>query len=1832
MHQLHRFAVPFIAALFVVLGSLSGALAADRTVTLMEGTDLPGYDYSTIKDTDLDACSAACTDDKICRAFTFNEKAGWCFLKSDVPQSTAFDGAISGTIALSPTAEDLAAEREKDIPFPASDFIYNARYFAQQLPITSPPPKGLSYPDFIANGDAAFGNEDWAGAALSYSYGLATNDNDPALWYKLADATLAQADFALENGNSSEAYDNGYTASSAAINGLLQSESVQDRATGLGALAHALESRSMWRESIATYRASIALVDDADLQARLDSAIELHGFRVVSNTVDSESASPRICVVFAYPLPAPTTDLSSYITVQGNSQIAVETQDSQLCITGIEHGKRYNVKVRAGLPSADGDTLKADVELNVYVPDRTPFVAFANNAYVMPAGLGGGLPITSVNADSADVMIYRIGDRSIATAIRNGIFGGDLYSYSAQDVANDYGELTFEGKVDLADGQPNEMVTTAIPVGDAIGQLQPGAYVVTAKVTSTKQADYWSNLATQWFIVTDLGLTTVSGEDGIHAFVRSLTTAQPVANAPVKLVARNNEVLGEATTDANGRADFAPGLGRGEGGRAPQLLVAETDSDYAFLDLSKSAFDLTDRGVEGRPTPGPVDIFAATERGVYRPTETVFLTALVRDIKANALHDLPITVEVERPDGVIADREVLSDEGAGGYHLAYALDDGAMRGSWRFRLYADTKAPPITYVSFLVEDFEPERLAFDISADVKQIAPGEMTPVEVTARYLYGATAPGLGIEADSIVRPVMSLPDFPGYSFGRIDDTISSDRQPLGIVGTTDDAGKATAEVTLPTPMASTKPLEATILMRLIDTNGRTIERSLSRPVLADVDRIGIKPKFSTADGIPEDSEAGFDVIAVSPAGAAIDKTGIKWKLSRIDTTYQWYRNNGTWRWEAITTTRQVADGTIDAKASGPVSIAAPVMWGEYLLEVESTGEGATSSSYDFYAGYYYAQAGSNTPDTLRVVLDKPAYKVGETANLKLDPQFAGTALVMVVDDRIIEMHAVDVPEGGTTVPLTVSESWGPGAYVTAILYRPSDAAEKRMPARALGLAFADVDPADRKLEVAFDVPTETLPRQAFTTRVKIDNVAPGQKAYVAVAAVDLGILNITRFKTPDPDGWYFGQRQLGMEFRDLYGLLIDPTQGDPGDLSVGGDGDLSRLSTPPATSVLLALHSGIVEVGADGMAEISFDLPDFTGTARLMAMAWTDTQVGHAEADVFVRDPVVVTMSPPRFLRLDDTSRLLVEVNNVSGPAGEYKVELITQTGLSTDAAETKFTLEQGGRNSLNLGLTGTQIGNNDLKLIITQPDGVTMVKELTLGVRAAASEMTTSELIPIGPGETVELSAVKLDHLIMHSGQLTLAVGPIARLDVPELLLSLDRYPYGCAEQTTSRAMPLLYLNDVAQSIGMGSDGEIDQRIKDAIASVLSKQNSAGSFGLWGAYSSTDLWLDSFVTEFLLRAKDKGYAVPDLAMTMALDSIGNQLSYANDFEMGGEDIAYALYDLARAGRAAIGDLRYYFEARLDRFATPLAKAQLGAALALYGDRTRASQAFEAAVEMLTEREDRTSYRPDYGSQLRDTAAVLALAAEFQPTGVDIPALASRLSDLRDVERWTSTQEDGWTLIAAAALAKETAEGSISVDGQELGGTVYRSYLQEEFDDGPVTVVNNGNKATEMKISVTGIPSDPPPASDNGFRIDRVFYNLDGTEADMGDVTQNDRFVVVLTMTPTQLGSGQYLAVDPLPAGFEIENANLAEGGAVGELSWLSANSPSHVESRTDQYVAAFRYMSGVDVFSTAYMVRATSPGTFVLPGATVEDMYRPEFRGNTDPGSIEVKTAGQ
>ncbi|WDR03140.1 hypothetical protein PSQ19_02795 [Devosia algicola] len=304
---------------------------------------------------------------------------------------------------------------------------------------------------------------------------------------------------------------------------------------------------------------------------------------------------------------------------------------------------------------------------------------------------------------------------------------------------------------------------------------------------------------------------------------------------------------------------------------------------------------------------------------------------------------------------------------------------------------------------------------------------------------------------------------------------------------------------------------------------------------------------------------------------------------------------------------------------------------------------------------------------------------------------------------------------------------------------------------------------------------------------------------------------------------------------------------------------------------------------------------------------------------------------------------------------------------------------------------------------------------------------------------------------------------------------------------------------------------------------------------------------------------------------------------------------------------------------------------RLRLGAALALYGDNKRAAVAFSAAVARLDNTEADPGYRADYGSRLRDTAGVLALAAEFSPTSVDLVALARDVGTLRDAELYTSTQEDSWTLLAAAATGSETTEGAISLDGDALSAPLYRRYDRIGFV--AHEIANTGDTDSEVNVTVSGYPTTQPAATSNGFTLSREYFLPDGSRVDpeLTPIAQNTRLVVVLTIRPKNLGSGQYLVADPLPAGFEIENPDLSAGGGAADYRWLKLNQPNHVESRTDQYVAAFRYSAEQPSITTAYLVRAVSPGTFVLPGATVEDMYRPQFRANTAAGSLEVTATG-
>ncbi len=1798
------------------------ALAAPKRVIVTPNADYSGFDMKTVKDVDQAGCQTDCLADGSCRAFTFNTKAKWCFLKSDFGALAATPDAVAGRVVeaidLTPSIE---RQRLAELDFLPSTFIDEARTLVGALKDRFAA-HGESYGALRNEGATAMRAGNYDGAAVAFGQALAVADDEAIAWLDFARASVSRTPK-----NYSDREQAATDASAAAIDGYLRSDTTAARAIALALAGTSLAKREEWKPAIRAYRASLALAAMGSVRDAYEKLIAEHGFRIVSHDVQADSATPQVCIVFSDKLAVSRPDLADFVTVEGGDGLAVEPQQSQICIDGVTHGSRYIVRVRAGLPAADGEKLESPVELSIYVRDRAPWVGFAGNAYVLPAGPGASIPLSSVNTDKARAAIYRIGDRSIAEAVRDGSFLSGLATYSAQQIEDQTGEKVWQGEIDIS-SKLNQTMVTAIPIADAVPKMQPGAYVITAQ-PATDDPNKWGPLATQWFIVSDLGLTALSGHDGIHAIVRSLSTAEPVSGVKLQLIAVNNDVLGTAVSDDAGTARFDPGLARGTGGMAPQLVVAQTDSDYAFLDLTRAAFDLTDRGVAGRPAPQALDAFLTPERGIYRPGEVIHLTALVRDARANAVTDLPMTLVVERPDGVEFLRKTLRDGGLGGYSDDVALAADAMRGSWATKLYADPKGKPIAETSVLVEDFEPERLAVELDTAAKALKTDAPVTIDVSARYLYGAPAPDLPIEGDLDIKTTDGLDAFPGYTFGLKDDSVEPSRQPLEIDAATDADGKASFDIDLPDLPVTTHPLQADMIIRVADTNGRAVERTLTRPIEPTAPMIGVKPLF--AGDLDQGANARFQAIMVAPDGTRLAKAGVKWKLERIESDYQWYRADGRWTYELITNAKRVAGGTVDFTADQPTTIEAPTDWGQYRLTVEDDGDNPAASSVEFYAGWYRAVSSSDTPDTLQVALDKPAYRIGDTAKLRLDPRFPGIALISVIDDRLIAMKAVDVPEGGTTVDLPVTDKWGPGAYVTATLYRPMDIAAKRMPSRALGLTWVKVDPGDRDLKVTADLPDEMRPRGPMTIPVSIGNLKPGEEAYVTIAAVDVGILNLTSFKAPAPDDWYFGQRKLGMEIRDIYGLLIDRTQGVPGVVRSGGDGGMTRLKAPPPTQKLLAFYSGILKVDDSGKASVTFDVPDFNGTVRVMVMAWSKDGVGHASKDIFVRDPVVVTASIPRFLLKGDQSRLLVEINNVSGAAGDYHLSVATGEGIDfpADDAEKTVTLAEKQRVSYVIPLDAKAVGDFDVSVDLKAPTGEDWPTNLMLGVRPAGSPVTHRDVISVAAGGKLTVDSALTSEFVPGTASVAVSLGGAGPLDVAGILAALDRYPYGCVEQLTSRAMPLVYLDDVAASVGIAADTEIRDRVRDAIRAVLADQAASGAFGLWGPEDAGgDLWLNSYVTDFLTRAAEKGYDVPQVARTIALDNLANSVAYANDFEKGGEDIAYALYVLARAGRAAIGDLRYYTNSKLDAFATPLAKAQLGAAMALYGDRVRANRAFAAAMAALDRDEANRGWRNDYGTSLRDGAAVLTLAAETEVGSVDLHSLALRIAAMERNKRYTSTQEDSWMLLAAAALIKDSAKTEFSIDGETIAAPLFRRYTGEALAEKPVAIANLGDQPLEAVVAATGVPLTPEPAGGNGYKIERAAHTPDGDPADITTVGQNDRLVVVLTVTADHDAGGRLLVVDPIPAGFEIENPDISASGSTASLDWLKADKVGHTEARTDRFVAAIdRQDGGPTSYTVAYSVRAVSPGTFTYPAATVEDMYRPEFNARTATATVEV-----
>ena len=587
----------------------------------------------------------------------------------------------------------------------------------------------------------------WNEAIAEYETVIASGENKTAVWLLLSEAWQGKKNDYQARRRALQAAYNAYRAA--------QSEGGRSRA--LFMLGELYERLDRPKQAMAAFKEGLGLADNPKVAVRYKKLVEANAFQIKGVEVESNSANPQICVTFSENLQkGRQIHYEDYLLIQPSIQAVVSPRGKKLCVEGVRHGRDYEITVRPGVPAANGEKTAMGERFNTRVDDRTPTIGFRGSTYILPKTGRQGLPLTTVNVDRVKITLLRVNDRNLLRQINDRRISTTLDGYDIRNITDKSGEQVWQGHMDIH-SERNQELTTAIPTGAMLEQTEPGIYVVAAQIAGEEMGRY-DDRATQWLIISDLGLSTYKGTDGLHVFVRSLDSALPLPGVELQLYARNNSALGQVVTDNAGYARFDPGLLRGEGGRGAAAVMAYHASDdqgvdFNFLDLNRPAFDLSDRGVEGRQAPGPVDAFLYTERGVYRPGETVELMTLVRDARGYGLEQTPLTLKLIRPDQVEADRFSLSQGQLGGYHSRLPLARNARSGTWKVRAYTDPEADPVGEVAFQVEDFVPQRIRLELETEAKLLIPGTAATVDVSGQFLYGAPAGRLKAEGELVLR-----------------------------------------------------------------------------------------------------------------------------------------------------------------------------------------------------------------------------------------------------------------------------------------------------------------------------------------------------------------------------------------------------------------------------------------------------------------------------------------------------------------------------------------------------------------------------------------------------------------------------------------------------------------------------------------------------------------------------------------------------------------------------------------------------------------------------------------------------------------------------------------------------------------------------------------------------------------------------------------------------------------------------------------------------------------------------------------------------------------------
>ncbi|HUH05994.1 MAG TPA: MG2 domain-containing protein [Kofleriaceae bacterium] len=1382
--------------------------------------------------------------------------------------------------------------------------------------------------------------------------------------------------------------------------------------------------------------------------------------------------------------------------------------------------------------------------------------------------------------------------------------------------------------------------------------------------------------------VTDLGLLTKAGTASGLVWVTSIDTGKPVAGAAVSIYTPQGRKAFTGKTDAHGllktpgttklleqpgSKDDAEDVDQDFWSYRSQrlIVVAEHGGDLAVVDGNwANGIQTWNFGVPEDRQSGLTRIrgFIQSDRGIYRPGETVHFKGIVREIDVGKGPRVPartaVDIEVEDSRGSTIHTAKKKLTRYGGFDFDLALPAEANLGDYYVR--ATVKGQTFRE-RFMVEEFRKVTYEVAIKGDERNARLGDKLAFKVSADYLFGAPVVGAAVEWNLQRRPHrVSFPRYRSYTFAdyasRGQSYWYSDHYRDNYLtyisdGTndTDKNGKLTIQVRDPQTNFD-GPQDYVVHASVTDDTDQTTSKQAVITAHRSDFYLGVhSQEYVQAVGKP----FSVNLLALDPAGKPV---AARATLSMIRQDWQCTYSDGYRSYQSCTAVHKPAmTREVTLTAGGEITERImPEHPGEYIVRIEGTdarGNKVAASDYVWILGKGEAFWSGDESARMTLISSKPEYQPGETARLvpRTDLKNA-TALISLERNGILEARVAWLknPNEGIELPLTDAHAPNVFASVAMVTGRKGEG-DRNRPRFKMGVIDLKVSPDAQRLKV--EVKTERAqyqPGEKVTGTLVVTAGGKPVQAELSLSVADEGVLQLIAYKTPDPMLTFYQSWGLGIDNSTNWNRIArlnDPSAIDPDE---GGDDGGESGQQIRSRFVSSAYWKPNLVTDAEGKVGFSFTAPDNLTAFRLMAVAAdTGSRFGSADARITIKKPLLAKPVVPRFANAGDTVEVGVVVHNYTGAAGTATVTARVKGGT---LAASKRTVKLANDGSARVGFGFTPADTESARLTFSVKMGA---HSDALALDVPISRGLVKETRSVARGALVDGASAPHGYAwsagaVTDASMLSVTVDRTGLSELEPSLRYLIEYPYGCLEQTLSRFIPLTKVKDLAESMSMRSlqGPKMNGFIRAGAAKVVRHQHADGHYSLWPS-GPTYPHLTVYATYGLAEARRAGVAIDEDAMNRGLAAIR---SWANATERtlgpGGETgtVAMAAYLLAESGKpdAGLNARLYQARAGMPRYGQAFLLRALhrskapGAQIAtVQHELTKAAVSKHGGLLVRETGKDEHEYM---SSDARSTAILLSALLEVAPTDPHIDQLVAGLKAERlNGGHWRNTQDNLYALVALADYGRVQAAGSSTVS-IHLGGEVITRTLTggqvlavsrslDTLKPGSVEVRAKGK--VRYAVSLTEARRDPATTpSDNGFTVTRQYLDpASGLALTSFKAGQLVKVAVVVKSASDR----SYVAVqDPIPAGFEAVNTRLAtsQGAPTGGYGyrWRNYYGFVHTELRDDR-VLGFADRMRAGELTLEYLARATIPGTFKVLPAHAEEMYRPEVNGRTAGRSITV-----